>query len=50
MEKRNLVEQAGTQGLSLGPSIFVQQLSIRTSQSIVLNLTPVLRNIKLLTL
>jgi hypothetical protein len=28
--------------LSLGPSIYVQRLSIRTSQSIVLNLTPVL--------
>ena len=36
--------------VSLDPLIRVQQSSIRTSQSIELNFTPVLRNIKLLIL
>jgi len=37
-------------GMSLGPLIRAQRLPIRTSQSTELNLTPVLRNIKLLIL
>jgi hypothetical protein len=47
-QAKQLVMTIDVKTISLDPSIPVQRLSIRTSPSIKLNLTPVLRNIKLL--